>query len=206
MLDLSVEHVLKNSIAAYKANRSLFDELFESPVQLPAELLDAWWAELQEVEPLVRLGFWARQATQLPVLSVQLVESTPDEMFLGNVIGAKADGRRVYGLLEDEVVQVTVSAQTSGLLRALTQIARAGLISLALDVEKSGYDELSYEGMDTLALEELLVAENLDMRVRRMSFSAKSKIEAPELQTTSGGLIDISVAATPFGDVTPYID
>tara|TARA_R110002110_G_scaffold90057_2_gene234398 strand:+ start:551 stop:1189 length:639 start_codon:yes stop_codon:yes gene_type:complete len=212
MLDFHTEHAIKNVLNAYGQNEAAFKGLFE-PFNIDAGLLDRWWQQFLDAAgpdgtAEVRLAFWARQPKSLPTVSIQLLDETTEQAYFGDFIGSK-DGVAIHGAEVNQSVQITVAAQTPGMLRAMTQVIRAGLFLMAKDLLLGGYDKFNYEGLDQLSLEEQLVAESLNVRVRRFVVEAQCQIVVPDLIDSSGGRItDVYVAASninPPGGVTPDV-
>lgn len=209
MLDYHVEHMVKNVLHAYSQDEAAFKALFQ-PFSLSADILDRFWSQYTEgVETAeVRLAFWARSPKSLPTISIHLQDEDVEEGALGNVVGVE-DGNIVRGALVSQSVQVTVTAQTPAMLRALTQVIRAGIFLMSNDAMASGYTKIEYLGLDQLSLEEQLVAESLSVRVRRFSLEAVCQVVVPDLVDSSGGRnIALYVAASninPPGGVTPDV-
>jgi hypothetical protein len=178
LLDMHIVHALTNGWKVYRDSLAAFSELF--PVVAAATLAE-WHALLVAEEPEIRATFAPGTPEAFPLISVELMSETPEVRGLGNSLGIEDGGtRRILGFTAGQRAEVSIIAKRDEATRALSVIVRAVMLRAVKSFMRSGYVSIQYEGAGELSLDEMLVAEELGIYSRRLSYSARVEVAVPE--------------------------
>lgn len=170
-------HALTNGWTSYRDSLAAFRELL--PTVGDDETLR--WHDLLVAEPPEFRSAWAPGTPEgFPLVSVEMMSETPEERAMGNFLGRNSAPQDELGFGVRQGAEVTIMSKRDETLRSLAVIARAVFIRAVKSFVRSGYEELRYEGLGELALEEMLAAEELGVSVIRLRYSAKTTVVVPD--------------------------
>lgn len=174
VLDYHILLALQEGWAHYRDNETAFVELFEN---IPEALLLRWHAELAATDEQKKVKFlsaWSPHGElPPPVVVVELGDERPSELPLGEFAERDADDHReILGEVLEQDVTITVMTTSFDLLRALHVVIKAVLKTARKAFLKGGYETFHYVGVDPLSPEERLVADSMNMAIRRQRWSS----------------------------------
>lgn len=183
LLDLHVLNALQAGMPAYLGSQAAFNELF--PGIAPSVLSD-WRDELNAATAgreaiSFREGFAPNTPEGARLIAVVLLSEQMVEGYLGQSVGRLDDGRDALGFVNRENVSVVIMTTRSHLTRALHVLTRAALLRAVGSIMSVGYRDFAYGGADELSPDEMLLAEDARVFVRRLNYSADLEVTIPAL-------------------------
>ncbi len=176
LLDLHIVHALANGWVPYRDNLAAFSELFPG---VSAAMLSDWHAALVAETPVFRAAFAAGTPEGYPLISVELMSETPSDRYMSKSRGI-VDGRQILGFSARQVAEVTIQSKRDEVTRALSRVVQAVMLRATSSFLRSGYVEIQYDGSGEMGLDELLIAEDLGIHTRRLTYAAVVDLEVPE--------------------------
>ena len=155
------------------------------------DAIDSWYAGLVVDSEVTFRSFASPGHDDFPLVIVQLAGESPHTEILGNAARPWEDGtpdQYVDGLIVSQEITITAMTKTQELTRALFTAIRAILLRYTPMFIEAGYVGVKYQGAQELAPEELLIAEDAGVYVRRMTWRALSQIEAFPIEDGSVGV------------------
>jgi hypothetical protein len=194
-LDMHIVHALNNGWVGYRDDVDAFAELLPG---VSAGVAAEWHAALVADPPVFRAAFAPGAPEAFPLVSVELMGETVSDRYLGKSQGI-IGGRRHIGFGVGQTAEITVMAKRDEVTRSLCRVIQAVMIRATVSFIKSGYISVQYDGAGELGMDEMLVAEELGIYIRRLTYSAVLEIEVPE--QLPGGSVASAEWFVQLGDV-----
>jgi hypothetical protein len=173
MFDLYIIHIIGNAVKYYSADRSLFDQLFPHVAEA---MRDRMWAFLQSNTINFDSAFNARNAKNLPLVTVEDNEQFYDQQGLGQSAGSYIDDNnqevKISHLFTSHESVINIYADSLEAVRVLEAIIHAGMILFQPFLVKAAFQNVIYIGSTTLSPDATLFGEDLAVYGRQCRYAA----------------------------------
>ncbi len=173
LLDMHMVHAVLNGWTVYRDSLVAFRGLFPT---LGDAVTLRWHTLLVDEPPAVRSAFAPGTPEGLPLVTIELTGESVENRAMSNRLGTTSTPQHELGFGVRQTTEVTIMSKRDETLRALAVIVRAVLLRAVPSFQRSDYEDLRYEGMGELSLDEMLVAEELGVSVIRLRYSAQSSV------------------------------
>ena len=155
LLDWHVEYCIQRGYKLYRDNQDAFNYVFPG---IDATVLADWWTTFKATPPAIK-GVMDRGVDRYPLILVTMESDDITYQPLGDMVFMDTDRRRVDQHIANQLVKVTIFAQTPTLLRIWYEIIIHCLQWSTKHLLKAGYTDFRINNADDFSVDEDAIGE-----------------------------------------------